>query len=215
MRERLNRIGIAPDFQAHARHFLARARDWGMSQADIDAHLEFAAGLPENLSEDELNTRYLQFADGRRLPPEISGLAMQWRQHVNNQGPDMTGTEMPLTDQDRDRLAAIEREMSKPRHESRYWQDEAMRDEYATLLERLEQRPTATAHNAADAARKAEIERVLHEDQKSYWDSDAMQREYTAILQREAGGRSSIDTPSNDQDIFDDRNAAAMDQGRE
>jgi len=76
MRERFTRLGIAPGYHAHARHFMALAKGWGMSAADIDAHLSFAAQLPERLSDDEIAARYTSFGRDQRRDLDGDDLAL-------------------------------------------------------------------------------------------------------------------------------------------
>lgn len=195
MHERFTRLGIAPGYHAHARHFMALAKEWGMSTTDIDAHLAFAAQLPERLSDDEIVTRYTQFTEARAIDSALSELTMSWRDEVSERGidnllpPAVTG----VKDSDRARVLEIRAEMAKPKGDSLYWRTdekgEALRDEYLELIERL-----GGAANEAftppstgdDAARKVEIEAAMRQGSHGpYWQSEAMQNEYRAIIERE------------------------------
>ena len=196
MRERFTRLGIAPGFHVHARHFIALAKDWGMSQADIDAHLAFAAQLPEQLSSDEISARYSRFASGRGIDPGLSDLAMSWRDEVSEHGIENLPppAEANVTDADRARIVEIRAEMAKPKGDSLYWRTdekgEALRDEYFALIERLgnaSQAPFTPLPTGNDATRKTEIESAMRQGSHGpYWQSEAMQNEYRAIIEREA-----------------------------
>ncbi len=167
MRERFTRLGIAPGYHAHARHFMALAKDWGMSAADIDAHLAFAAQLPERLSDDEIGARYSRFASERGIDTGLSDLAMSWRDEVSERGIENLPqpAQATVTDADRARILEIRAEMSKPKGDSLYWRTddkgEAMRDEYLVLIERsgeASHAPFTPPPTGNDAARKTEIE---------------------------------------------------------
>lgn len=195
MRERFTRLGIAPAYHAHARHFVALAKEWGMSAADIDAHLAFAAQLPERLSDDEIAARYTQFTGARGVDPVLSELAMSWRDDLAERGIENLPlpAEVNVTDVDRARILEIRSEMAKPKGDSLYWRTdekgERLRDEYLELIERL-----GGAANEAftppstgdDATRKAEIDAAMRQGSHGpYWQSEAMQNEYRAIIERE------------------------------
>lgn len=194
MHERFTRLGIAPGYHAHARHFAALAKDWGMAQADIDAHLAFAAQLPERLSGDEIAARYAHFASERGIDRDLSGLAMSWRDEVSERGIDNLPQQQAsaVTDADRARIAEIRAEMGKPKGDSLYWRPdeagEAMRDEYLALIERdagTVRMPIAPPPAGDDAARRGEIEAAMRQGSHGpYWQSEAMQNEYRAIVER-------------------------------
>jgi hypothetical protein len=195
MRERFTRLGIAPCYHAHARHFMALAKDWGMSAADIDAHLSFAAQLPEHLSGDEISARYTRFATERGVDPNVSDLAISWRDEVSERGIEglPPPAEAAVTDTDRARVVEIRAEMAKPKGGSLYWRTdekgEAMRDEYLALIERMGEgvhAPFTPPPTGNDTARKTEIESAMQQGSHGpYWQSEAMQNEYRAIIERQ------------------------------
>ncbi len=209
MRERFTRLGIAPAYHAHARHFMALAKEWSMSQTDIDAHLSFAAQLPDRLAEDEIAARYAQFTEARGIDRPFSELAMSWRDEVAERGIDKLPHPIAagMTDADRARLLEIRAEMAKPKGESLYWradgQGEAMRDEYLALIERLGEvvdAPFTPPPTGDDVTRKAEIEAAMRQgSQGAYWQSETMQNEYRAILERECAGAPDSERRSLDQ----------------
>jgi hypothetical protein len=196
MHERFTRLGIAPGYRAHARRFMTLAKEWGMSAADIDAHLAFAAQLPERLSDEEIAARYAGFTAERGIDPVLSELAVSWRDEVAERGiDDLPVAPAPvLTDADHARLAEIRADMGKSKGESAYWRNdeagEAMRDEYLTLLERMgaaADAPFTPPPTGDDAARKTEIEAAMRQGSHGpYWQSESMQNEYRALLERES-----------------------------
>lgn len=195
MRERFTRLGIAPCYHAHARHFMALAKDWGMSAADIDAHLSFAAQLPEHLSGDEISARYTRFATERGVDPDVSDLAISWRDEVSERGIEglPPPAEAAVTDTDRARVVEIRAEIAKPKGDSLYWRTdekgETLRDEYLALVERLgggSHAPFTPPPTGNDTARKTEIELAMRQGSHGpYWQSETMQNEYRAIIERQ------------------------------
>lgn len=209
-RERYSRLGIPQGYWQHAKHFEARARDWGMSAADIEAHLAWGANLDRG-SPDELADAYVQFAQSRGLDNVMTDLSLSWHGQVNERGIEAMPQDPspPVTQSDRARLEEIRDEMKKDRRDSLYWKPnaagEAMRDEYLGLIERLGNKANDPAppvrSSADDATRAAEIRTMIKQEPHKYFNNQRVQDEFAGILQRAEQGESIIHAPDPSRDV--------------
>jgi hypothetical protein len=97
---------------------------------------------------------------------------------------------------DLERMRELEKMMGAGRY-SEYWRDENLRDEYADLVLRREASGATSAavpaDSAARATRRAELEKMIREDNREYYKSGA-DREYRALLESDSEAVSSSAT---------------------
>jgi hypothetical protein len=172
----------------------------GMAAPQIEAAIRFGAEFQG--SKQELSAQFDILCAQNGIAPDFASLSESWLDQVNTRGFDNMPPvpAPPFADADRARLAQIQAEMRKPRGESDYWRDPATRDEYQTLLERLER--GASAHAPAprqdDAARKAELQALMRDRTSAYWrEETGLSAEYRAILEREGAAGGEAPVPSN------------------
>ena len=186
MSEKLNALGVPPDYHRHARHFTGVFRELGMTPSQIEAAIAFGAGFDGN--PEDLAPQFDRFCEQQGIGRELADLGISWHAQVSGHGLDAMPEPPPPACSpapDAQRRQEIEAEMRKPRGDSDYWKDAALRDEYLALLQRAEGAGQA-APPSGDAPRKAEIERVMRADRLHY-ETSGMDREYLAILERESG----------------------------
>jgi hypothetical protein len=184
MSEKLNALGVPPEYHRHAQHFATVFRRLGMTPSQIEAAIAWGAGFQGDPA--DLASRFDQFCAQHGIACELADLGAAWHAQVSDLGIDAMPQLAPSPSPQRDaqRLQEIEAEMRKPRSDSAYWQNAALRDEYLALLQQAEGlAPTAPS---ADAQRKAEIEQVMRTDRRLY-ERSGMDREYLSILERESG----------------------------
>jgi hypothetical protein len=189
-REKLLRLGVPIEYLAHAKHYAGVMQDLGMAAPQIEAAIRFGAAFQG--SPRELNAQFDLLCAQKGIGPDFASLSESWLDQVNTRGFDnMPKVEAaPVTGTDRVRLAQIQAEMRKPRGDSGYWHDPAMRDEYEALLERMESQGSASApaprHD--DGVRKAELQALMRDRTSAYWrEETGLSAEYRAILERESG----------------------------
>lgn len=189
MSDKLNSLGVPPEFHAHARHFAGVFKDLGWTQTQIDEAIRFGAAF--NGKPEDLLSQFDHFAEQHGVNRTNVDLAASWHEQVNEKGiENMPSVDVPSAASsgkpDAQRRAEIEEDMRKPKADSKYWHDPSLRDEYAEILERAESGTLRTGNAAPDATRKAEIESLMKSDRAAYHRTGADQ-EYLAILQRESG----------------------------
>lgn len=113
MSERLLKLGVPPEFFAHAKHFESVFRDLGYTPAQIDASIEWGAsfaGKPEDLL-----PQFDRFCQQQDIHQVNADLAINWHSQVAEKGiegmPQPAAT--PASGDDRQRLQEIEEEMRK------------------------------------------------------------------------------------------------------
>jgi hypothetical protein len=198
-REKLLSLGVPIEYHAQAKHYAGVMQGLGMAAPQIEAAIRFGAEFQG--SPQELTAQFDILCTQEGIGPDFASLSESWLDQVNTRGFDnMPKVEAPpVTDADRARLTQIQSEMRKPRGESDYWHDPAMRDEYQTLLERMESGEGAHTPEPrhTDAARKTELQALMRDRTSAYWrEETGLSAEYRAILERETGAGGDAPAPS-------------------
>ena len=188
MSDKLNALGVPPEFHGHAKHFIGVFKNLGWSPSQIDEAIRW--GVNFNGTPDERFSHFANFAEQQGISETDIGIAASWRDQVSEQGGVENMPQPPAQatspQADAARRHEIELDMKRPKSDSEYWRSPDVRDEYRELLERAgpdrgEYVPGPTGN---DTARKAEIEALMRSDRAAYHRTNA-DREYLEIVQRE------------------------------
>lgn len=212
-REKLLSLGVPIEYHAQAKHYAGVMQGLGMAAPQIEAVVRFGAGFQG--SPQELTAQFDVLCAQKGIAADFASLSESWLDQVNTRGfDDMPPVPAPpVTDADRARLAQIQAEMRKPRGESDYWREPALRDEYQALLERLESGEGIQAPGPChdDAARKAELQALMRDRTSAYWrEETGLSAEYRAILERESGGAGEAQAPSDASSLSSPQAAAPV-----
>jgi hypothetical protein len=197
-REKLLSLGVPIEYHGQAKHYAGVMQSLNMAAPQIEAAIRFGAEFQG--SPQEFIAQFDRLCAQKGIAPNFASLSESWLDQVNTRGFDNMPPvpAPPVTNADRSRLAQIQAEMRKPRGDSDYWGDPAIRDEYQALLERMESgesAPPAPRHD--DAARKAELQALMRDRTSAYWrEETGLSAEYRAILERESGGTGEALAPS-------------------